>query len=192
MDEHTTQILERLTAAAEALENAVARLDAQHEALNAKVERIVAAIDEGLAVRADSGADAKQLQARVAELEQANNELKAQAARLTRKTLPPLVSSATTEPVWSAPDGAACRQHQDGALDRVAVVDERGAHRQHVVIDGREVGEDAVDRMFAWFREVDERFSTYRRDSEIERINRGELALADADSSRLGAKTYAA
>jgi DNA repair exonuclease SbcCD ATPase subunit len=93
MDEHTTQILERLTAAAEALENAVARLDAQHEALNAKVERIVAAIDESLAVRADSGADGKQLQARVAELEQANHELKAQAARLTRKTLPPLVST---------------------------------------------------------------------------------------------------
>ena len=106
MDEQLTNQLmasaEKLAAAAASLENAVARLDAQHEALNAKVERIVAAVDESLAVRADSGADAKQLQARVAELEQANNELKAQAARLTRKTLPPLVSTLLSKSMGEA------------------------------------------------------------------------------------------
>ena len=32
-------------------------------------------------------------------------------------------------------------------------------------------------RLFAWFREVDERFSTYKQGSEISRLNRGELAL---------------
>jgi thiamine biosynthesis lipoprotein len=35
----------------------------------------------------------------------------------------------------------------------------------------------AVDRVFDWFREVEERFSTYRPDSEISRLNRGELSL---------------
>src|SRR6185436_8804904 len=32
---------------------------------------------------------------------------------------------------------------------------------------------------FAWLREVDAVFSTYREDSEIRRLDRGELALAD-------------
>jgi thiamine biosynthesis lipoprotein len=34
--------------------------------------------------------------------------------------------------------------------------------------------------VFAWLREVDARFSTYREDSEICRIDRGELRVADA------------
>jgi FAD:protein FMN transferase len=39
-----------------------------------------------------------------------------------------------------------------------------------------EVGTDAlVDAVFDWFREVDARFSTYRPDSEVERLNRGVL-----------------
>ena len=36
----------------------------------------------------------------------------------------------------------------------------------------------ALDRAFAWLRWVDATFSTYDRDSEISRLNRGELALA--------------
>jgi thiamine biosynthesis lipoprotein len=40
---------------------------------------------------------------------------------------------------------------------------------------------DAVlDRMFDWLRVVDATFSTYKADSEVSRINRGELALEDA------------
>ena len=35
--------------------------------------------------------------------------------------------------------------------------------------------------VFAWLRRVDALFSTYRRESEISRLDRGELALADAD-----------
>lgn len=39
----------------------------------------------------------------------------------------------------------------------------------------------AVDDVFEWFREVDRLFSTWRDDSEIVRIERGELDVADAD-----------
>jgi thiamine biosynthesis lipoprotein len=44
-----------------------------------------------------------------------------------------------------------------------------------VVCDGGE------EQVFAWLRWVDATFSTYREDSEICRIDRGELALRDAD-----------
>lgn len=44
----------------------------------------------------------------------------------------------------------------------------------------REVAPEALDRAFAWFREVDARFSTYKPESEICRLNRGELQLAEA------------
>src|SRR4051812_8551387 len=36
-----------------------------------------------------------------------------------------------------------------------------------------------VEPAFEWLREVDATFSTYREDSEIRRLDRGELALAD-------------
>jgi thiamine biosynthesis lipoprotein len=53
-----------------------------------------------------------------------------------------------------------------------------------IVIDIRDegAGDDLLDRAFGEFRSVDARFSTYRDDSEIMRINRGDLALADAHS----------
>jgi FAD:protein FMN transferase len=45
------------------------------------------------------------------------------------------------------------------------------------VVDVRdEAPAGVVDRVFSWFRFVDELFSTYRYDSEISRIGRGELA----------------
>lgn len=98
LNEQLTAATTRLAAAAEALENAISRFDAQHQELNAKVDRIVAAIDDTIAVRIDDapgepGAEAGELKSRVAELERANQELKAQAARAARKTLPPLVSA---------------------------------------------------------------------------------------------------
>lgn len=40
--------------------------------------------------------------------------------------------------------------------------------------------ERAIDEAFAYFREVDERFSTYKEESEIARLNRGEISLAAA------------
>jgi thiamine biosynthesis lipoprotein len=40
--------------------------------------------------------------------------------------------------------------------------------------------DDAVEQVYRWLRYVDETFSTYDASSEISRLNRGELALADA------------
>lgn len=42
------------------------------------------------------------------------------------------------------------------------------------------VGPDGVDDAFAWLHQVDATFSTYRSDSEISRMDRGELDLDDA------------
>ena len=51
-----------------------------------------------------------------------------------------------------------------------------------VVVDVRDegVGDGGLDEAFAWLRRVDARFSTYKEDSEICRIDRGELSLEDA------------
>ncbi len=83
---------ERLAQAAETLSATLARLDAQHDELASKIERIIAAVES------DAGEDAESrpaLAARIAELERANTELKAQAERraAARKTLPPLVTA---------------------------------------------------------------------------------------------------
>jgi thiamine biosynthesis lipoprotein len=49
-----------------------------------------------------------------------------------------------------------------------------------IVVDVRDdCSEETLDELFAWFREVDERFSTYKAGSEISRLNRGELAVRD-------------
>ena len=91
-EELTQQIIataERLASAAETLEKAMGRIDVQQQALNAQVDRIVAAVDEN---QTDSR---RQLAARVAELERTNSELKAEIGRhaASRKTLPPLVTA---------------------------------------------------------------------------------------------------
>lgn len=50
-----------------------------------------------------------------------------------------------------------------------------------IVLDVRDDVEDEVaERAFDWLRWVDATFSTYKPDSEISRLNRGELALEDA------------
>jgi seryl-tRNA synthetase len=99
-NELTKQFLEssaRLAAASEALEQALARLDAQHNDLSTKIDRMVAAVDDT--------AERKTLEERVSdllskkeELEKQNAELKAQATRASfsanmRKTLSPMVSA---------------------------------------------------------------------------------------------------
>jgi thiamine biosynthesis lipoprotein len=40
-----------------------------------------------------------------------------------------------------------------------------------------------IDRVFDWLRCVDETFSTYRADSQISRLNRGELPLEKSDAA---------
>jgi ABC-type transporter Mla subunit MlaD len=84
---------DRLATAAESLDRVLGRLDAQQEALNGKVDRIVAAVDERTAVEPVNDDVTRQLQERVAELEKSNADLKAQASRMVRKTLPPMVSA---------------------------------------------------------------------------------------------------
>lgn len=93
--EQLTATAERLAGAAETLNRVLDRLDAQQESLNTKVDRIVAAVEEQRndTVRTDDAAGNSALQARVAELEKTNQELKAQSARMARKTLPPLVTA---------------------------------------------------------------------------------------------------
>ena len=51
-----------------------------------------------------------------------------------------------------------------------------------VLVDVRDgtTGPDTLDRVFAWLRFVDATFSTYRPDSDVCRLDRGELAPADA------------
>lgn len=93
-----TATSDRLAKAAEALDRVLGKLDAQQEALNAKVDLIVAAVEErpvevsGERLEAGTSETIK-LQEQVAELEKKNSDLKAQAARLARKTLPPVVSA---------------------------------------------------------------------------------------------------
>ena len=82
---------ERLANAAESLDRVLGRVDAQQDALNAKVDRIVAAVDEQASEPMENETT-RQLQERVAELEKSNTELKAQASRMVRKTLTPMVS----------------------------------------------------------------------------------------------------
>jgi len=95
---------ERLANAAESLDRVLGKLDEQQQALNAKVDRVVAAVDEQgsrpaghdeatTSVASLSQGGLRQLQERVAELEKSNSDLKAQAARMARKTLPPMVSA---------------------------------------------------------------------------------------------------
>jgi thiamine biosynthesis lipoprotein len=57
------------------------------------------------------------------------------------------------------------------------VVERRAIMGMPVAVAG--VAPELAERVFAWLREVDARFSTYRRGSEISRLNRGELGLRD-------------
>jgi len=56
-----------------------------------------------------------------------------------------------------------------------------------VSIDVQDVHVDqaALELALAVLRDIDARFSTYRVDSQISRIDRGELVLSDADSDVL-------
>ncbi len=52
-----------------------------------------------------------------------------------------------------------------------------------IVVDVRdEVDERVLDELFAWFDEVDRTFSTYKPDSEISRLNRGELLVRECST----------
>jgi predicted RNase H-like nuclease (RuvC/YqgF family) len=87
---------ERLAAATETLDRVLGKLDAQQEMLNAKVDRIVAAVEESvtqITERHQTEETGTDLQQRVVQLEKSNADLKAQASRMVRKTLSPVVSA---------------------------------------------------------------------------------------------------
>lgn len=79
------ETITRLAAAAEALERAAERLQGQHEEISARLDRIVAAVDESELRH--------ELETRVSQLERENADLKASAARGQRKTLSPLATA---------------------------------------------------------------------------------------------------
>jgi predicted RNase H-like nuclease (RuvC/YqgF family) len=91
--EVVTGTAERLATAAESLDRVLGRLDAQQQALNAKVDQIVASVDTESGDESGDEETTRQLQQQVAELEKSNADLKAQASRMARKTLPPMVSA---------------------------------------------------------------------------------------------------
>ena len=62
--------------------------------------------------------------------------------------------------------------HVEPVMGTVVSLDVRGAPDRAV--------QAAFDRVMAWLHDVDRRFSTYRADSEISRLDRGELSPAAA------------
>jgi thiamine biosynthesis lipoprotein len=63
--------------------------------------------------------------------------------------------------------------HVEHVMGTVVSLDVRGARTK--------LAHRAASELAAWLHEVDRRFSTYRDDSEIARIGRGELTIGDAD-----------
>ncbi|TXS44030.1 FAD:protein FMN transferase [Streptomyces sp. uw30] len=49
-------------------------------------------------------------------------------------------------------------------------------------VDDEHVGEETADAVFAWLREVDARFSPFKADSEVCRLDRGEIARGDVST----------
>src|SRR4051794_36973950 len=93
MDEENkgTEAVDRLAAATESLERVLEKIEAQYESLNSKVDRIVAAIEDGALKASAEPQVAEELERKVAQLERDKTELSAQAQRLGRKTLSPLI-----------------------------------------------------------------------------------------------------
>jgi hypothetical protein len=98
MDQETTSagndmpsITDRPAQATQSLADALSNLDGQFTALHAKIDRIVAAVDDG-ELQASATPDAA-LKTKLAELEKSNHDLKAQSASARRKTLSPMVTA---------------------------------------------------------------------------------------------------
>src|SRR5579875_81666 len=87
----TLTLADRLAQATQSLADALANLDSQFAALHAKIDRIIAAVDDGELQAATSSSHA--LHDKVAQLEKSNHDLKAQAATARRKTLSPMVTA---------------------------------------------------------------------------------------------------
>lgn len=98
----------QMAQATQSLADALKNLDGQFAALHAKIDRIVAAVDDGdLQAQAATKEDAE---AKVATLEKRNRELKAQSDMARRKTLSPMVSALL------AKEGVESESAVDGAI----------------------------------------------------------------------------
>jgi prefoldin subunit 5 len=99
--EELINVTQRMAAAAEALGESIARLNAQHEELSVRVDKIVAALENGSDGGDDDDSEAILLKSRITELEAANADLREKASKLNnatiaangRKTLPPMVTT---------------------------------------------------------------------------------------------------
>ena len=81
----------QMAQAAQSLADALHNLDSQFASMHAKLDRIVAAVDDG-DLQASAQID-HALRSKVAQLEKTNQDLKAQSATARRKTLSPMVSA---------------------------------------------------------------------------------------------------
>ena len=112
----------RLAQAAEALEGAVTRLDAQQSTTQGRVDHILAAVEEKLDGPGESpaAAEVEGLRRQVEELNRANTELRAQSGRMTRKTLTPAVSAILSK-TGVAVDDTLDREVLDKALAPLSI-----------------------------------------------------------------------
>jgi hypothetical protein len=81
----------QMAQATQSLADALSNLDGQFASLHAKIDRIVAAIDEG-DLQAGPPSDAA-FRSKLTALEKINHDLKAQSETARRKTLSPMVSA---------------------------------------------------------------------------------------------------
>jgi peptidoglycan hydrolase CwlO-like protein len=96
MDQETntsdiSALAQSLALATQSLATALSNLDSQFASLHAKIDRIVAAVDDGDLHAASQPGSA--MHNKLAELEKANHDLKAQSAAARRKTLSPAVTA---------------------------------------------------------------------------------------------------
>ncbi len=96
MDQETTTsdvstLAQSLAQATQSLATALSNLDSQFVSLHAKIDRIIAAVDDGELQATTQPSSA--LHNKLAELEKANHDLKAQSAAARRKTLSPMITA---------------------------------------------------------------------------------------------------
>ncbi len=80
----------KLAEATQAMAEALHNINAQFEGLHAKIDRIVAAVEED---SPESTEEDGSLQSKLASAQKANSDLKAQAEQARRKTLSPMVTT---------------------------------------------------------------------------------------------------
>lgn len=80
----------KLAEATQAMAEALQNINAQFDGLHAKIDRIVAAVEDG---ELQAAAEDESLREQLVKAEKTNQELKAQAAQVRRKTLSPMVTT---------------------------------------------------------------------------------------------------